>query len=103
MNLRISALVAIASLAVAGTLDDQPAQAQFSQQAKLVGTDADAIDSPNYQGVSVSLSGDGNTAIVGGSGDNNGFGAAESRTEPTLHSGPLRWWRRDPLRAQLSQ
>jgi hypothetical protein len=44
------------------------AQAQFSQQAKLVGTDS--IGSPN-QGVSVALSGDGNTAIVGGPGDDS--------------------------------
>ena len=49
------------------------AQAQFSQQAKLVGTDS--IGSPN-QGVSVALSGDGNTAIVGGPLDNQAAGAA---------------------------
>src|SRR6266436_2237741 len=41
-----------------------PAQAQFSQQAKLVGTGV--IGSLAAQGWSVSLSGDGNTAIVGG-------------------------------------
>src|SRR5262249_52548988 len=77
MNLRISALVAIAAFAVAGTLDNQPAQAQFTQQAKLVGTDA--IGSPNFspqQGLSAALSGDGHTAIVGAPYDNNGFGAA---------------------------
>ena len=46
----------------------------WSQQGgKLVGTGANA---PSYQGVSVSLSADGNTAIVGGSLDNSGAGAA---------------------------
>ncbi len=43
------------------------------QGAKLVGTGA-AGDA--YQGWSVALSGDGNTALVGGSGDNNCAGAA---------------------------
>ena len=48
--------------------------AQFSQQGpKLVGTGA--VGNPQ-QGESVSLSADGNTAIVGGEGDNGGFGAA---------------------------
>jgi hypothetical protein len=44
----------------------------WSQQAKLVGTDA--IGGPfggAFQGISVSLSGDGSTAIVGGPFDNN--------------------------------
>ena len=51
-----------------------PAQAQFSQQGpKLVGTGAVFVAE---QGVSVSLSGDGNTAIVGGFDDNNEVGAA---------------------------
>ena len=45
-----------------------PAEAQFSQQAKLVGTGAAGIAG---QGGSVSLSADGNTAIVGAPGDNN--------------------------------
>jgi hypothetical protein len=46
----------------------------WSQQGdKLVGTDA--VD-PAYQGSSVSLSSDGNTAIVGGYGDNGDAGAA---------------------------
>ena len=45
----------------------------WSQQgAKLVGTGAVG----NYQGLSVGLSGDGNTAIVGGLTDNGGVGAA---------------------------
>ena len=45
-----------------------PAQAQFSQQAKLVATDA---LNPASQGFSVALSGNGNTAIVGGSSDDD--------------------------------
>jgi hypothetical protein len=49
------------------------AQAQFTQQGpKLVATDA--IGDPRL-GASVSLSGDGNTAIVGGYGDNDFSGA----------------------------
>jgi hypothetical protein len=52
------------------------AQAQFTQQGpKLVGTDAIG-PFVAFQGQSVSLSGDGNTAIVGGPGDNFGVGAA---------------------------
>src|SRR5262249_49578718 len=45
----------------------------WSQQTKLVG--ADAIG-PAGQGSSVSLSADGNTAIIGGPGDNKYVGAA---------------------------
>jgi hypothetical protein len=45
----------------------------WSQQAKLVGTGA--VGSAN-QGDAVSLSGDGNTVLVGGRGDNGGIGAA---------------------------
>jgi hypothetical protein len=49
--------------------------AVWSQQgAKVVGTDA--VGSNAYQGYSVSVSADGNTAIVGGYGDNSGAGAA---------------------------
>jgi hypothetical protein len=52
----------------------QPASAQFTQQGqKLVGTGASAAAE---QGVSVALSGDGNTAIVGGPADNSSAGAA---------------------------
>jgi hypothetical protein len=48
--------------------------AQFSQQGlKLVGTGAVGT---SFQGYSVSLSSDGNTAIVGGANDNSGAGAA---------------------------
>jgi hypothetical protein len=43
----------------------------WNQQAKLVGIGGDNAE----QGTSVSLSSDGNTAIVGGSSDNNGAGA----------------------------
>jgi FG-GAP repeat protein len=51
-----------------------PAQAQFFQQGpKLVGTDAAG---GGFQGNSVSLSGDGNTAIVGAPFDNGNTGAA---------------------------
>src|SRR5260370_38939179 len=51
-----------------------PTQAQFSQQGpKLVGIGAVFVAE---QGTSVSLSADGNTAIVGGFGDDNGGGAA---------------------------
>ena len=49
--------------------------AQFLQQGnKLVGTGA--VGSTVFQGISVSLSSDGNTAIVGGENDINGAGAA---------------------------
>ena len=51
-----------------------PARAQFTQQgSKLVGTGAIGTAG---QGFSVALSGDGNTAIVGGEGDDSGAGAA---------------------------
>jgi uncharacterized delta-60 repeat protein len=46
----------------------------WTQQAKLVGTGA--IGAFPLQGTSVALSHDGNTAIVGGTGDNGGIGAA---------------------------
>jgi hypothetical protein len=48
----------------------------WTQQGdKLVGTGA-VGPAPPRQGASVSLSGDGNTALVGGIADNNGVGAA---------------------------
>jgi hypothetical protein len=49
------------------------AEVWTQQGTKLVGTGATGIAD---QGVSVALSGDGNTAIVGGGSDNNGSGAA---------------------------
>src|SRR5262249_45011927 len=42
------------------------------QQQKLVGAGAAG---PAFQGSSVALSSDGNTAVIGGPGDNNGMGA----------------------------
>jgi hypothetical protein len=61
-------------LAVTFLFSSQLALAQFTQQGvKLVGTGA---VNPGYQGYSVALSADGNTAIVGGYGDNNFVGAA---------------------------
>ncbi len=66
--------VALSAVVCASLLSSHPALAQFSQQGqKLVGTGAvfHAL-----LGTSVSLSTDGNTAIVGGSLDNNGAGAA---------------------------
>jgi hypothetical protein len=60
-------------LGVALLLSSQLALAQFSQQGpKLVG--ADAVSSE--QGHSVGMSSDGNTAIIGGWGDNQNNGAA---------------------------
>jgi hypothetical protein len=59
---------------VALLLSSQFALAQFTQQGpKLVATDA--VGSAG-QGLSVALSADGNTAIVGGPGDDSGVGAA---------------------------
>src|SRR5262249_29593289 len=46
----------------------------WTQQARLVGTGA--IGALVAQGDAVALSADGNTAVVGGPGDNNGVGAA---------------------------
>jgi hypothetical protein len=52
----------------------QLALAQFTQQGpKLVGTGA--VGSSVFQGTSVAMSGDGNTALVGGYYDNSGTGA----------------------------
>ena len=67
---------AIAPVLVFGALlcAAQPALAQFTQQGpKLVGTGA--VGNAN-EGYSVTLSADGNTAIVGGPDDNVGIGAA---------------------------
>src|ERR1035441_10508276 len=61
-------------IAVSGATFSQPALAQFSQQGpKLVGPGAVG---GAYQGYSVSVSSDGNTAIVGGDADNGNAGAA---------------------------
>jgi hypothetical protein len=67
---------AVASVLVFGALlgAAQPAAAQFVQQgAKLVGSGAVGAAE---QGISVALSADGNTAMVGGLFDNSGAGAA---------------------------
>jgi hypothetical protein len=72
---RSSKLFGISVLTFAALLSiSQPAECQFIQQGpKLVGTGAvGAAD----QGYSLALSGDGNTAIVGGYTDNGGIGAA---------------------------
>jgi hypothetical protein len=64
-----------ASVLILATLlfSSQLALAQFTQQGpKLVGTGAVG----DQQGTSVSLSGDGNTAIAGGPSDNENTGAA---------------------------
>ncbi len=77
MNSRLRpAIQRAAILFLLGTLELLPwsTNAQFVQQgSKLVGTGAIG---PGWQGNSVSISSDGNTAIVGGHQDNNFAGAA---------------------------
>lgn len=64
-------------LAAASVLLPTAARAQFTQQgSKLVGAGAANGTSGAFQGSSVSISGDGNTAIVGGFDDSNEVGAA---------------------------
>ena len=70
---RHCALRALPFFILVWSLAPAPVLAQFSQQAKLVGTSAIG---GAQQGGSVSLSDDGNTAIVGGQNDNSGAGAA---------------------------
>jgi hypothetical protein len=66
------------------------AEAQFTQQGqKLVGTGAVGIA---QQGLSVSLSDDGNTAIVGGPEDNSYVGAAWVYTRSSGHGVSKRSW-----------
>ncbi len=68
-------LIGAAIALLASALLARPASALFIQQgAKLVGTGA--VGTSIYQGASVALSADGNTAIVGGPDDNNAVGAA---------------------------
>jgi hypothetical protein len=70
----ISTVRTLVLILAALLFSSQLAFAQFTQQGpKLVGTGAVV---PSEQGFSVALSGDGNTAIVGGYFDNNGTGAA---------------------------
>jgi hypothetical protein len=67
---------AVASIAVIAALVaiPQPVGAQFTRQGpKLVGSGSVG---QSYQGFALALSTDGNTAIVGGGGDNGGRGAA---------------------------
>jgi hypothetical protein len=72
---RVGHLVPFVVLVCATLLSADPAFAQFSQQGpKLLG--AGAIGPLVYQGQSVALSANGDTAIVGGYGDNNNVGAA---------------------------
>jgi streptogramin lyase len=70
-RLGLSAFVAFVVASAALLFSQQSALAQFTQQGpKLVGTGS--VGSAVVQGCSVALSADGNTAIVGGFGDNNG-------------------------------
>ena len=72
--MRMRHLIALAILVYATVLSSHAALAQFSQQGpKLVGTGAVGIA---WQAVSVSLSADGNMALVGGIADNSDVGAA---------------------------
>jgi FG-GAP-like repeat/FG-GAP repeat len=55
----------------------EPAAAQFTQQGpKLVGTGLGVAAAPPFQGYSVAVSADGDTAIIGGPDDNSEQGAA---------------------------
>jgi hypothetical protein len=77
MKFRYRVLCVLPVVIVVCSLLSAPVQAQLSQQApKLVGTGADGTVVGFGQGFSVSLSGDGNTAIVGGPDDDNLAGAA---------------------------
>jgi hypothetical protein len=76
--------VALIVFVCATLLSFHPALAQLSQQGvKLVGTGAVGMGGGVYQGWSVSLSADGNTAIVGGYADNIAAGAAWIWTRST--------------------
>jgi hypothetical protein len=71
--MKVRYVFALGAIAGSVLLSPQTALAQFSQQGpKLVG--AGAIGNA-LQGRSVSISGDGNTAIVGGNGDDSAIGA----------------------------
>jgi hypothetical protein len=74
MKFRHDVLRALPAIMLACSLLSAPAEAQFIQQGpKLVGTGAIGNAA---QALSVSLSADGNTAIVGGPEDDGGTGAA---------------------------
>jgi hypothetical protein len=73
MKFRHQVLHVLPVVMLACSLLPAPARAQFTQQGpQLIGTGAIG---PQFQGSSVSLSGDGDTAIIGGAGDNGGVGA----------------------------
>jgi len=75
MKFRHQAFLFTPAVLLACALLAAPVEAQFFQQGpKLAGTGA--IGASSQQGWSISLSGDGNTAIVGGYGDNGEVGAA---------------------------
>jgi FG-GAP repeat protein len=82
---RIPGLSVLISAAL--VFSSQLALAQFSEQKKLVGTEA--IGNAN-QGSSVSLSSDGNTAIVGGYRDDGNKGAAWVYVNKNLQQPPWR-------------
>jgi Secretion system C-terminal sorting domain len=72
---RVKRYEIILSMLAAFAFHPDPTHAQFVQQgSKLIGTGA--VGTFSDQGSSVSISSDGNTAIVGGPGDNNSKGAA---------------------------
>src|ERR1035441_1668760 len=65
---------AVLRIILAGTFFLVPAQGQFVQQgSKLVGN---GVVGQTGQSSSLAVSGDGNTAIIGGPGDNGNIGAA---------------------------
>ena len=67
--------IVLVVLVYVALLTSHPALAQFSQQGtKLVGSGAEGVIAAQ-RGFSVSLSSDGNTAIVGGDDDDSGAGA----------------------------
>jgi len=76
--MKIRVLTVTIGFVCAALLLTRPALAQFSQQGqKLVGSGAeDPFGAGVFQGWSVGLSGDGNTAIIGGYDDNLSNGAA---------------------------
>ena len=68
-------LICLLCVLLASNIPARSAQAQFTQQGlKLVGTPT--IGTDTLQGYSVSVSGDGDTAIVGAPSDDGGIGAA---------------------------
>ena len=73
MKHRIPGLLAVGTFIAGCLLGGASAQAQFFQQAKLIGTGAIG---PSGQGSSVALSASGSTAMVGGPFDNYDVGAA---------------------------